>query len=196
MDMIRVTLTSRIKSLFAKCILFLAVSSTLSLSANTLYWAGGTNDIADGTPLPTDLANLAGTWDTTLKNWATDSSGTTYTNWTSGADVTASFATAVTTKSISYPWVMLAADITLNTIYIDYNINSYNYGVLFDAVSEQTITLAGDAPTIMVEAGHASRRTRFEPNVKLAGSSDCFIGDGGGDFELESDSSGLTGKLT
>ena len=57
----------------------------LAAHAQELYWGGGSAGIPDGTPLPTTVAGLNGTWDTTTANWATSVTGATYISYVNGA---------------------------------------------------------------------------------------------------------------
>jgi autotransporter-associated beta strand protein len=165
---------------------------TLSGSARTLYWGGGITDIADGTPLPTDLADLAGTWNLTTKNWATDESGTTYTNWTSGDDMTASFADGLTSASGRDHLILLDADITLNEIYADFPVNAYWYGLRFSSTAVRTITFAGENPTCKIAANNFSLMLQIQDDIQLVGT-DGLILEGGGRLQIENGCSGLTG---
>lgn len=65
----------------------LLISISSSMAQTTLFWGGGTSDISDGSPRATSETALAGTWNTTTKNWSLDSAGTTYNTWTDGAQV-------------------------------------------------------------------------------------------------------------
>lgn len=68
-----------------------AIASTVLLinsPATTLYWGGGTTDLADGTSVDSrtgDAALMAGRWDTTLLNWNSSLTATTgHRAWTDG----------------------------------------------------------------------------------------------------------------
>ena len=83
--------------------------------ATTLYWGGGTTDIPNGTPIATNAYALNGVWNLTTKNWATDSTGTTYVAWVNDPAAWAylgPFTNALTTV----PVITQAVDVVLNGI--------------------------------------------------------------------------------
>lgn len=176
----------------------LAIALLLSLpaSAATLYWAGGSADIPDGTPLPTGSANLGGTWDTTTKNWATDPQGTTYVAWSNGVDAVAwltPFPEGNTTVTIT-----LAADVALNQIVAPHDVgakDSYSQAYSITADSPRTIALIGPAPEINDSTGNITRHLQFQENVKLV-AAEGFAKTGAGSVYVFSESPEVVDTVT
>jgi len=160
----------------------------------TLYWAGGSADIANGTPIPTAYEPLSGTWNKTLKNWSVDEFGSKYVAWEDGADRTAWFR-AGTGGGCSE--VVLASDVMLNRIVVDVN-NIYGLaGIELTAGGRQDITLAGHRPEIHV-AGNSNLDTkplRLMRGVELI-APDGFIKGGAGSLNVQTPLNLATGKVT
>ena len=73
------------KKYLSLCCALLALAAPAAFAQSTLWWSGGTTNITDGTALATNWANMNGTWGTTIKNFATDTNGTTYSAWVNGS---------------------------------------------------------------------------------------------------------------
>ncbi len=159
--------------------------------AQTLYWGGGTNDISNGTALPQSDAGLSGTWTGSTKNWATNSSGTAYTNSISGASInlvglnTSASATITVQGSPTISSIMANLDLT----------SGYWPTYTMTATSPQVLTLAGANVFINSVAFHeATREMLFFPNVQLAGTA-TLNALGYGMIEIQSASDAYSGSV-
>jgi hypothetical protein len=131
----------------------LLLAATAAAQPKTLYWAGGSSHIADGTPLPTLSANLHGTWDAATRNWSVDAKGSRYVAWENGTDrvaVLTAFANVGGTANIT-----LKTDVTLNQLRAPHDLNpttgGHNMYYLYSETGVQhTVTLDGDRPMIHV----------------------------------------------
>lgn len=163
-------------------------------NALTLYWAGGSTDIPDGTPISTDYAQLGGIWDTTTRNWAVDTNGTAYVAWTNGTDAVAwlsPFPTGDKTVSITQ-----AVDVVLNRIVAPLSLGAgYNHNYQITATEPRTLTLAGEAPEVMVSSSSITRHLQFASNVRVV-AANGFTKTGNGSARVFSDSPGVAGTVT
>lgn len=149
--------------------LFFGLAATVPGRGGDLYWSGGTTDIADGTALPANSADLVGTWDKTTRNWATDENGTSYTVWQDGPTATA-WLTPFTNDS-GVATVTLSDDIQLNQLAAPHNASGskgYNHTYSLTATQSRTISLAGDSPSIRTSTSDSTRKVFLQPNVRLA----------------------------
>ena len=168
-------------------------------TASTLYWGGGSAAIANGTPVSTNAASLSGTWNTSIQNWASDSSGTTYTMWgNSGAD-TAFISSPYTASATVTASITQAVDLALSRLTFDQG-KLYKYSasqVILTATNARTITLGGSIPLVEVLASSsdANNYARLASNVGLAGTGG-FTKAGNGLLVLEGNNSALQGKVT
>ncbi len=165
------------------------------INAATLYYGGGTADITDGTSLPTDRANLTGDWDTTTQNWATDTAGTTYTNWDNSDTTAEAFFGSGVTASNGTPTVTLQEAISVNRITLDLSgLGGFNQAVVLDG--SQTITFVGTDPTLSAVAANF-RRIIFESGVSLVSANGMTrTGNNGGQFYIRGDADGILGTWT
>ena len=159
--------------------------------AQTLYWGGGTNDISNGTALPQTDAGLSGTWNGSTKNWATNSSGTAYTNFISGATInfdglnTSAHALITVQGSFTISGIMANLELT----------PSYWPTYTMTATSPQVLTFAGTNVYINSIAFHdGAREMRFYPNVQLAGTA-TLNALGYGMIEIDSASDAYSGPV-
>lgn len=181
--------------LILACLITL-LSSTVSPSA-TLYWAGGTNDIPDGTPLPIyPISLMDGTWDTNTLNWATDTNGTTYVAWSnSGTDNEAILAWSITNGADGENCtIMLATNMVLNRLTGDLTRCVQRQVIHLTAVSPVSINLNGSNPVVHVSNDGRYDHLSCEVNVRLAGTNG-FTKTGNAHLDVRSDSSGLTGEV-
>ena len=159
--------------------------------AQTLYWGGGTNDISNGTALPQTDAGLSGTWNGSTKNWATNTSGTAYTNFISGATInfdglnTSAHALITVQGSFTISGIMANLELT----------PSYWPTYTMTATSPQVLTFAGTNVYINSIAFHdGAREMRFYPNVQLAGTA-TLNALGYGMIEIDSASDAYSGPV-
>jgi hypothetical protein len=175
----------------ASGIILFATCSFVRSEPQILYWGGGTADIADGIPLPTVLANLSGTWNTTTKNWAVDAAGSRYTNWpASGPAPSAIFGTGLATAGTpNVGTITLGTDLAANSLKFLANVVGR-----FDLTNAApvTLTFSGESPAIRVSG---SSTAQVLPNVRLAGSAGLLV-EGSQSFVVRSDSPALAGTLT
>ena len=185
MSTARKTITLALASILTAC---------LTALSQTLYWCGGTSDIADGTPIPTTAAGLSGRWDATTKNWCSDTNLLTYVAWSNGDDRIAYLmpfspaATATITQTV---------DVVLNQIRAPHNrvTAGDNFFYSITATNSQTITLAGFTPTLHASSANTTRALRFQSNVRLIAASG-FTKTGNGQVQVFSDSPDVVGKAT
>lgn len=168
---------------------------SLSAHAGTLYWGGTNENIANGTPLPTSLAGLAGTWDLTLKNWSTNDAGTTYTNWSNSGTENTAWLGYNLSSAAGGETVMLDTDLTLNSIRASWSLSSYGQHLDIDSTAPRTITFNGDNPSVELVTGHSSRHYEMEDSISAVGSSGLTCSGSGGLY-IYGDWSGLTGVIT
>ena len=162
--------------------------------ARTLYWAGGSVDVADGTPVPSTVSALSGTWDKTTKNWAVDAAGSAYVAWEDGADAVAwlpSFVEQGVTATLT-----LAEDVTLNQIVAPHTTPAvgYNHAYSLTAASARTLTLTGTNPSLWVSDSDITRQLIFLANVSLA-ATNGFAKTGSGSLYLNSVSPDVFGTV-
>ena len=140
---------------YSVAILFASVPCS---NAASLYWAGGTTDITDGTAIPTLYSSLNGTWNSSTKNFATNTLGPTYQAWTDGSSFSGSFGGFAADFSAQTSTVTLASNISLPGMGFGLGLVGAggNKRVAINAASAQTITLSGAAPTIDVRANGTS----------------------------------------
>ena len=176
----------------------IALSATPVVQALDLYWAGGTTDIPDNTPISSNAVKLCGVWNTSTKNWAIDRNGTTYVAWTNGAN-NAAFLSPYTNTS-SCVTITAAVDIVLNRLNADLTKPAvggvYGTFITITATTPRTMTLAGSNPTIEVPAYESTRYLRLDQNIRLAGVDGLTKSNGTGYLLLDGDCSGLSGKLS
>ena len=174
-------------------ILLLSLVTGLA-QAGTLYWAGGTTDIPNGTPISSNCVNLCGVWDVTTRNWATDSNGTTYVAWTNGSNSVAYLSPFTNMASVT---ITASVDIVVNRITADLSrAGKYNSYFLITATNARTLTLAGSSPMLDVPSSDATFYLELGQNIHLAGSSGLVKSNGLGQVKIDGDCSALTGKLT
>lgn len=167
--------------------------------AQTLYWGGGASDIAGPQALPTEPGDLAGTWNTTLRNRATDSAGTTCQPWSnSGTNRTALIGHGLATDTADAT-IALGDSVALNTLDIRDAKGSANKKVRFATFPDSpvTITLNGAAPTVDLRGG-INREAVFPAAVSWSGTSGLRFRTTGTDqgwLTLHGDASALTGTL-
>jgi hypothetical protein len=175
-----------------------------SLAAD-YYWGGGKVDLANGTPIPMGTNEPNGVWDATIKNWATDRSGTTYVAWPNTGSDTAWFNNLSLVSYSALPVITQTVDMTVGrivAIITNTSGNCYGSGYRITATNTRTITLAGNAPEIDVSTGpaaNASENTRyieFASNIRLAGTKGFTRGGYyGGRVQINGDCSGLSGVV-
>jgi hypothetical protein len=167
--------------------------------AQTLYWGGGASDIAGPQALPTEPGDLAGTWNTTLRNRATDSAGTTCQPWSnSGTNRTALIGHGLATDTADAT-IALGDSVALNTLDISDAKGSANKKVRFATFPDSpvAITLNGAAPTVDLRGG-INREAVFPAAVSWSGTSGLRFRTTGTDqgwLTLHGDASALTGTL-
>jgi autotransporter-associated beta strand protein len=169
---------------FSACALALAFPCLLVSPARaqtTLYWAGGTTNIADGTAIPATWSSLNGTWNLTTENFATNTSGTTYDPWTDGSIFSGTFAGWINDRSAV---ITLGSNLTVGGmgIVIDRGSATQNLRLDLNASSARTLTL-GAGTVIDVRGGGSNLASGSTPNMGLrinaSGTNVSMVGDDG-----------------
>ena len=145
---------------------FALLCASFSAFAVDLYWGGGEADIADGTPLSVDALGLSGTWNSALKNWAADTSGSAYTNWADGAVVHLGVITNKANADIG-----LAAAVSFPRMVADQHLSlDYNrYFAVSNAGGGSVSIPAGETTTIIAVSADTTRGIRVRPVLTGAG---------------------------
>ena len=202
------TIPTILRTRLAAFAFILALAAPAAFAQSTLYWSGGTTDIAGPLAIPTNYSSLTGIWNGTTTNFATDTSGTTYAAWSNGA-VFSGFWAGFTANG-QYSYVNLTnADPTVSgiSIQIDRGTTSANICAMMNSTNAvRTLTLnpgtvidvrgvganaaqSGGADTIGLWIGYNNT------NVKLAGT-DGFTKTGNYDLEIDGNThSNLTGTV-
>ncbi len=209
------TMTPKASSRLAGVFLAFVLAAPAAFAQSTFYWAGGTTNITDGTPLQTTWSNLNGTWGGTISNFATSTNATpNYTNWVDGNALSV----------ISTGWSNTTGTFGItNTLVSNISVSSLNWTFtpveaigqtrrlnLFSSTGVQQLVLvtnaAGGAPTInlqysnnaiaapdsvqMLINGNNTTSTR----VELAGSSG-FTKTGGVGLFIQGTNNNLSGTV-
>ena len=169
------------------CLPALALAAILSVggvaqAADTYFWGGGSNDIANDTPIPLATNTLTGNWSTTTKNWA-DSifSPNTYSAWSNG-----SIASFGYFASGTGPRVKMETDITVGGMVFQAN-------YFLDPTNVSTpVNLTVNGPVDVY--GASSTSVSMSAGVQLAGSSTLWKR-GAGEFAVRGNSSAFTGDV-
>lgn len=159
-------------------------------TADTLYWGGGTTDIADNTALPISTNQLNGVWGTTPKNWATGPNGASYAAFADGAYAQLGYYTNGANVVITLQGNKTVSGLTacLNATY------DYNRRFVLDAAAPVSVTSSGETLEVNTASNDGTRGINFLANVALAGSMDVEKL-GGGVWELQSISDGFAGAV-
>jgi autotransporter-associated beta strand protein len=124
------------------------VSSVGPAPAATLYWGGGTSDIADNTAQPADFTT-GGDWSaggSTPKNWANSPTvPNTYSVWANGANI-ANFGSSSATFSITNK-----NNIEAGGIFARQTNGGTRTVTLTDGGSNRTLTLSGSSPAFNLD---------------------------------------------
>lgn len=161
---------------------------------STLYWGGGTSNIADGTPLPTSFAGMAGNWTTGLENWSNAVSPTDYGTWVDGSVANLGYITANGTATITPNFSMNLAGLVFNALAAPGN----NQNITINPGSAQTVSLTGSGATWLI---HAQSNTSINgivlgANISLGAGSTPLIKDGLGHLTLNGgNSNAYTGPV-
>ena len=141
-------------SALALCTLAL-LAAPAAFAQSSLYYSGGTTDITDGTPVQTNWTNMSGTWGGAIKNFATDTNGTTYAAWSSNSvfrSFSSGYAYNFTGENITNT---IISDVAAAGIALQFNApsnaNSYgNKAFYINASNAYTLTLSGTSPVVDV----------------------------------------------
>lgn len=164
--------------------------------AASLYWGGGSNNITGSQVLPASLGGLSGTWDTTLQNWAVDTSGTSYQAWdNTGTSNTAYFGYGLTTDAANAT-IAIGANLTANRLDIRDNAGAANKNITFTSAAPVTLTLNGTSPTLNLYNNGVNWLASFPANVAWAGTAGLTVEGKNGWLYIYGDASQLTGPIT
>ena len=193
---------------FAISSVFFATALITPASAqSTLYWGGGTTNIADGTAISTNWTSLGGIWNDTTENFSTDSSGTTYQAWSNGAIFSGTFAGYGANATTEYAEITNTADLSVSDLFLNIVKAGSTRGkwVGLNATNARTLTLLPGAVINVTGAGtnlssDGSGTTygliinRNNTNLSLAGS-DGFTKTGNYALQIHGNHNGLTGTV-
>ena len=129
--------------------LYFIVATFTAADVKTLYWGGGTKDIAHGTPLAHTAAALTGTWNKSLKNWSVDVAGSQYVAWEDGGDKTAVLRIRTNQTAV----VTLAEPVFMNKLVADLAGMPATVAFQITADSPVPLTLSGLNPEINLIQG-------------------------------------------
>ncbi|HMP77720.1 MAG TPA: fibronectin type III domain-containing protein, partial [Kiritimatiellia bacterium] len=164
--------------------------------ATTLHWSGGTTDKTDGTPISYDATALAGDWNLTTKNWATDDLGTEYVPFADGAfAVLGGMQNAGNNAVVG---INILSDLTLSGFLASLQPaganNTFSQQFQLNASAPRLLTLAGAPFTMWIIATEISRHVRLQSNVQLSGGAPLRVR-GGGLLDVRGTHSGYSGAI-
>jgi autotransporter-associated beta strand protein len=178
-------------------ILFASLALTLTAASaqaqTTLYWGGGTSNVANGTALPTTVAGLTGTWGNSTTNWSSAYSPTVYAAWGNGSVANLGYFTDVSgnanmtisgNKTFNGMVASLAAASSVNRLFT------------MSATSNTTLTLGGDVARFLISAAGNTNGVVLGGNLSLGASSTILLKDGAGLLQISGNNSdAFTGKV-
>ena len=200
-------LGNTLRSSFALAFAAMALLVSPTRAQTTLYWAGGTTNITDGTTIPTNFTTLSGNWDLTTKNFATATNGTTYQAWSNGSIFRGFFGGWNSGYTNDYARITNTADVSVSGISVamDKGVGSGNKWVDIGATNARTLTLL--AGTVIDVRGSGAQVggdgdgvnmglyiNQASTNLTLAGSNG-FTKTGNYVFRLNGNHNGLTGTV-
>lgn len=131
------------------------------------YWGGGASDIANGTALPVTSNGLSGAWNTTTKNWANNTAGSTYATHANGTMAVLGFYNA---SSPSHANIDLQDDVEVSGLLMSLSATSdQNHRFALTSAVPRTISLIGTNALINITA-QGTRRGLDMVNISLASS--------------------------
>jgi len=190
------------KPLFLRLILFVSLSLTLTAASaqaqTTLYWGGGTSNVANGTALPTTTAGGNGTWNTTLQNWALSQNGSSYGAWTDNQVANFGFYSNNASEAVT-----IAGNHTIGgMVFNNQPATALNLVLTLNASSAQTLTLAGSSALFLItSSSSAFNGVSIGNNITLGSGSATLTKDGTGRLVFGSssgtaNSNAFTGPLS
>ena len=196
-----------LRASIALALVAMALFVSPARAQSTLYWAGGTTNITDGTTIPTNFTTLSGNWDLTTKNFATATNGATYQAWSNGSIFSGYFGGWSAAYTTEYSRITNTANVDVSgfSTVIDKGVGSGNKWATMGADSARTITLLSGT-IIDVRGGEANIASdssginmglwinQTGTNVTLAGSGG-FTKTGNYAFRLSGSHDGLTGTV-
>ena len=178
-------------------ILFASLALTLTAASaqaqTTLYWGGGTSNVANGTALPTTVAGLTGTWGNSTTNWSSAYSPTVYAAWGNGSIANLGYFTDVSGNAN----MTISGNKTFNGMVASLaSANSTNRRFNLSANSATTLTLGGSSARFLISAASNTNGVVLGGNLSLGASSTILLKDGVGLLELSGNNSdAFTGKV-
>ena len=182
------------KSLLLRLILFVSLSLMLSAASaqaqTTVYWGGGTSNIANGTALSTTNATLSGTWDNSLQNWSSAYSPTVYVPW--GSDYIANLGYYTGTGNAA---LAVSGNKTLNGMVASTTAATGTPRFSLTGSGSPTVTLVGDVARFLISGTANSNGVDFS-GINLGASTTTLLKDGAGRLQISGGSSdAFTGKV-
>lgn len=181
------------RSLFPTLAL-MAIGLTTAPAQSTLFWGGGTTNLADGTALPTTHAGMTGDWTAALENWSNAVSPTVYDAWIDGSIANLGYTVGLGTGTITPNFSMTLGGLVLNTVATGGN----NQNITLNPSSAQTLTLSGSSALFLI---HAQNTTSINGlilggNLSLGASTTALVKDGTGHLTLNGgNSNAFTGPV-
>lgn len=168
------------------------------LGSKHIYWGGGSTDIANGTPIPTNSHQLNGNWDTSTYNWSTDPHGTTYEGYQNHAVAVMRYTGATNGSGSANAMINVLNNVKLSSLITSMqSVTNQNvaHNFIFSNSNAKVITLTGTNFLLNTVSHNGNRRgVRFMPSVTLEGSTPVTkFGDG--TASIVSVNSNLTGSI-
>ena len=181
---------------FAIQVASVLVATVSTAWAQTLYWGGGTADVADNTAFPTNTSNFCGKWNLTTHNWASTNAPGVFNAYVNGSVVDLGYVinpnnggvVAITNESdVSLSGLMCVSSGPGST---------YNQMIYLTATNSRTLTFTGTNFLLNAFGTENSRGLQVETNVSLAGTAPVSSVAVSGRFIVKSISPNLTGPVT
>ena len=185
------------KSSLLRLILFASLALTLMAASaqaqTTLYWAGGTSNVANGTALPTTVAGLTGTWGNSTTNWSSAYSPTVYAAWGNGSIANLGYFTDASGNAN----MTISGNKTFNGMVASLTAaSSSNRLFNMSATSNTTLTLGGSSALFLISATSNTNGVVLGGNLSLGASSTILRKDGAGLLQISGNNSdAFTGKV-
>lgn len=153
------------------------------LGSKHIYWGGGSTDIANGTPIPTNNHQLRGIANKTTYNWANDAYGNTYSNFSDHGVAVLRYTGTTNASGSAHAEIALQNNIKLSGLLTAMQsvpvLNQLHYFYFTNSVAK-TITLTGTNFLLNTVSHNGNRRGLYIRHpVTISGSAPMTkFGDG------------------